>query len=294
MLIKRHGKIPQDQWEKLVDNHQNIISLHEFEKTDRPEYGYAILRIGDTNYGSLTLWYDGTIKIDIKPKYWSLTYEALVEIANDVNGSLYHTNKRLFDPKLHLPLPVLELIKDSLYFDCNRLNNIKWLGIREVDNNEILKALKFQKGESRPLVGLLNREKTDTFILTSTYKGWIFIIGDDLPNVLINGEEGSTEEALTNLCKSLQKLSKRFIEVQYYEHNEKSNITGYFKANNGKLIYGYWKSEVEEFTKGRIPKELKKIHPTTAHEVASIWSIDPLDFGFIKPYFTEKSTLVTF
>jgi len=97
---------------------------------------------------------------------------------------------------------------------------------------------------------------------------------------------------LTNLCKSLQKLSKKFIEVQYFEHQGKSKITGYLKANNGKLNFGYWHSETEEFTKGRVPKEIKKLHPTSAHEVASIWSIDPLDFVYLKEMAEEKSIVV--
>ena len=109
---------------------------------------------------------------------------------------------------------------------------------------------------------------------------------------MTKGNENSSEEALTNLCKSLQKLSKKFIEVQYFEHQGKSKITGYLKANNGKLNFGYWHSETEEFTKGRVPKEIKKLHPTSAHEVASIWSIDPLDFVYLKEMAEEKSIVV--
>lgn len=134
---------------------------------------------------------------------------------------------------------------------------------------------------------------SNDLVITPYFSGWTFIIGGDLPDLLIKGDEKSTEEALTNLCKSLQKLSKQLIEVQYFEHQDKSNITGYFKSNNGKLNFGYWKTESEGFSKGRVPKELKKLHPTCAHEVASFWSIDPLDFIYLKEMAKGKSSIVS-
>ncbi len=195
--------------------------------------------------------------------------------------------------KKYLPIPKVQIDNSKSYFDDDGLYDIRWLVFREDDRMKVQKALKLKEKYTGMLSELLSEDECeDSFVLTPSYSGWTFLLGDNIPYLLLKGTEQSTEEALTNLCKSLQKLSKKFGEVQYYEHEEKSNITGYFKANNGKLIFGYWHSETEDFKKGRLPKELKKIHPASAHEVASIWSIDTLDFVFIKKMVKENSYMV--
>lgn len=81
---------------------------------------------------------------------------------------------------------------------------------------------------------------------------------------------------------SLRCLSKELIEVQYFEHSEKSSVTGYIKCRMGKRVFAHWRSQLDDFTQGRVPKEIKSLHPTTAHDVAGIWSMDVLDVGYIK------------
>ncbi len=285
--------IKEELWREVVNNNKYIVSIHEFENSEIESYNYAILKIGKSVFGRLLWdWEKQEVGIELHIKYLPKTYKALEKIASELGGKFYIKKNEVFDAKKHLPAPTVEIDRSQQYFENYELDNIRWLGFREENQEEILQVLKLQEGKSGQLIELLNINEPENFVITPPYKGWTFIIGNKLPALLINGDENSTEEALSNLCKSLQKLSKRFIEVQFYEHEEKSNITGYFKANNGKLIYGYWRSEMEEFTKGRLPKELKKIHPSTAHEVASIWSIDSLDFVFIEAFVKEESNVV--
>lgn len=286
---KKEG-IKEEVWVKAVDSNKDIVSIHEFEKSKIKSYNYAILKIGKKIYGRLLWdWEKREVGIEVQSKYLSEVYQSLQEIANDLNGDFFINSKTKFDSNKHLPIPNIEICRDKKYFENYDLDYIRWIAFREKDRTAILNALKLEESKE---VDLKEGVDGNELVIPPTYSRWTFIIGDNLPNLLIKGDESSSDEALTNLCKSLQKLSKKFIEVQYFEHQGKSNITGYFKANNGKLNFGYWQSETEEFSKGRVPKEIKKLHPTSAHEVASVWSIDPLDFIYLKEMAEEKSIVV--
>jgi len=278
-------------WSNIVESSKWLMPPHEaYGSSTSKIYSSAIFHVDGFKYGRL-LWRGSrsAIEVDIGIKYYKDVYLGVLEVAKNLGGCVYYKKNEIFDPNKHLPILRIEINSDTKYFDHQNLEHIKWIAIREINSDAILSALKLSKSKE---IYLQEKFGSDVFIITPTYSGWTFLIGDNLPNLLIKGDESSSDEALTNLCKSLQKLSKKFIEVQYFEHQGKSNITGYFKANNGKLNFGYWKSETEEFVKGRVPKEIKELHPTSAHEVASAWSIDPLDFIYLKEMAEEKSIVV--
>ena len=286
----REEGIKEEIWIEMVDLNKDVVSIHEFEKSKIKSYNYAILKVGKKVYGRLLWdWEKREVGIEVQSKYLSEIYQALQEIANDLDGRFFINSKTVFDSNKHLPIPNIEIKRNRKYFESDDLDYIRWMAFREEDRTAILKALKLEESKE---VNLKDGVACCEIIVTPTYSGWTFIIGDDLPNLLIKGNESSSEEALKNLCKTLQKLSKKFIEVQYFEHQGKSNITGYFKANNGKLNFGYWESETEEFSKGRIPKEIKKLHPTSAHEIASVWSIDTMDFIYLQEMAEKESSVV--
>lgn len=290
MVIKREERFLEKEWIEVVDSNEYIVSLHEYYNKDVRVYDSAILKIEGFVYGILNWdWGQGKIDIDVKERYLPQTYEALLNIAAHLGGKLYYNSREMFDPKKHLPLTSIQINREKKYFESYDLDNVRWMAFREVDKHALLNALNLKETKEIPLEGRVNH---DDIAVTPSVFGWTFILGDDLPSLFIKGNENTSEEALTNLCDSLQKLSKKFIEVQYFEHHGKSNITGYFRANNGKFLYGYWKSETEEFSRGRVAKDIKKLHPSSAHEVASVWSIDTLDFMYIKEMAEEKSTIV--
>ncbi len=294
MVIKRKNKIDEKEWQRVVNDNINIISLRELEHLSFDIYDYAILKIGGKSYGRLLWdWEKGRVDVEVKKKFQSEIYPVIESIALELKADFYIKSDEIFNAKKHLPIPAVEIKRAQQYFVNDELADIRWLAFREDDRMKVQKALKLKEEYEGMLSELLSSDDCgDHFVLTPSYCGWTFLLGDNIPYLLLKGTEQSSEEALTNLCKSLQKLSKKFGELQYYEHEEKSNITGYFKANNGKLIFGYWHSETEDFRKGRLPKEINNIHPASAHEVASIWSIDPLDFVFIKKMAKENSYMV--
>lgn len=289
-IRKVAGEFSKSEWINVVENNKHIVSIHEHENSEIKSYGYAILKIEGFIYGVLNWdWEKGKIDIDVKERYLPQVYKALLSIADDLGGYFYYKPKELFDPQKHLPIPAIDINRSKRFFEGHDLDYIRWMAFREEDQGLILETLKLKKSKE---VSLKDGIDSCDIIVTPSYSGWIFLIGDNLPDSLVKGNESSSDEALTNLCKTLQKLSKKFIEVQYFEHHGKHNIDGYFKANNGKMIFGYWKTEDEEFKKGRVPKEIKKLHPTSAHEVASVWSIDPMDFIYLKEMVGEKSYVV--
>lgn len=289
-IVSKKGRYTKEEWIRIVESHPNVISIHEFENSEIKSYGYAIIKIDSKVFGRyLWDWENGKIDLEINKKYLPNSYKIFENIASENNGVLYYNSKELFDSKRHLPIPQIVIDRKEKYFENHDLDYIRWVAIRGNDQSAVLNALELKDSKQIELRDGIDRSN---LVITPSYEGWIFILGDSLPNLLTKRNENSSEEALKNLCTSIQKLSKKFIEVQYFEHQGKSNITGYFKANNGKLQFGYWKSETEEFSKGRVPKEIKKLHPTSAHEVASIWSVDPLDFIYLVEMAEEKSCVV--
>ncbi len=291
-IISRLGQIEKEKWIQVVKSNEYLIPLHIYYKSDTEVYDSAVLQIDKIPYGRI-LW-NGETKfcdIDVEKKYLSKVYKALLSIGNDLGADLFISKNEKFDHSKHLPVSTIEIERDKKYFENHDLDYIRWMAFREEDRMAILKALKLEVSKEVNLKYGINGNE---LLITPAVSGWTFIIGDNLSNVFINKNVSSSKEDLTNLCKYLQKLSKKFIEVQYFEHDGKSNITGYFKANNGKLVFGYWKSETEEFTKGKVPKEIKVHHPTSAHDVAAIWSIDPLDFIYLKEMSNQKSSVLTY
>jgi len=289
-LFRSKDPINYDQWCQLVDDSIYLMSLHELENLPNKIYDYAILRVNGRNYGSVDLKSkEGYLFLDIKYKELETTHHAIMNIAEAIDAQFYIKTNILFDPKKHLPIPKVKLNKTQKYFETSNLEQIRWLAIREIDFVSISKKLNFKSLKDDQLTELLVLKG---IVCSAPYKGWTFIIGDNLPEFMGYESEKFATTGTSDFCKIIQVLSKTFVEVQYFEHYDKSNITAYFKANNGKLNFGYWQSETEEFTKGRVPKEIKKLHPSTAHEVASVWSIDPLDFIYIKKFADEKARLV--
>ena len=290
MLIKGEESFLEKEWIEVVDSNAHIVSLHEYYNKGVRVYDSAVLKIEGVVYGILNWdWEKGKIDVDVKERYLPQAYEALFSIARHLGGEFYYNSKEIFDPQKHLPIPSIQVNREKKYFESHDLNNIRWMAFREGDKSALFKALNLRETKEFFLKEGVDR---DDIVVTPSVFGWTFILGDGLPSLLIRGDESSSEKALNNLCKSLKKLSKRFIEAQYFEHQGKSNITGYFRANNGRLNFGHWESETESYRKGRVPKELEKLHPSSAHEVASIWSIDPLDFIYIWPMKEEKSSVV--
>lgn len=284
-------KIEEADWQRIVNSNPFIRSLKDHENLNFDLYDYALLNIGGKIYGRLLWdWEKGEVGIEVKSKYLLKIYKALENIAFDLEGKFYIKKNEIFDSEKHLPILSVKINRDTKYFESHNLDNIRWIAIREEDRTTILEFLKLEESK---VISLKDGIDSNDLVVTPCFSGWTFIMGDKLSSLFINGDEISSKQALTNLCKLLQKMSKRFIEIQYFEHQDRSSLTGYFKANNGKLNFGYWKSESEEFSKGRVPKELKNLHPTSAHEVASIWSIDPLDFVFLKEMAEGKSSIVS-
>lgn len=291
-IENKQDGIIEELWHSVVNNNENIISIHEFEKSNIESYNYAILKIGNKIFGRLLWnWEKQNIRIEMQKRYLPETYIVLENIAFELGSRFYLTSNEIFNAEIHIPIPNIKIIRDFKYFENDGLDYIRWMAFREDDYISILESLNLRKLND---VYLKDGVKGREFIVTPSYSGWSFVIGDSLPNILIKGDENTSNEALTNLCKSLQKLSEKFFEVQYFEHDGKSNITGYFKAKNGKLDFGFWKSETEEFSKGKIPKEIRNLHPTSAHEVASVWSIDPLDFIYLKEMSERLSKVLTY
>lgn len=294
MYIYRKKDISFSEWESLVVAHPNLLEVHVFEKLDFKYFDDAILRVDGLNYGSLNAPFEPNyIEIDTYDKYLPVIYEALVSIAEALSGVLYYKKGVIFDPKKHLPTPAVEISRHELFCGGDglmNLDNIRWLALRETDQELVLSHFGLKIQRKGKLVELFPHSKIPVFILTPAYKGWRFLLGDGIIDFMIKGSELSTNEALVNVTKYLRKLSKKFNDVQYYEFQDASSVNGYFKAKNGKFIYGYWESDIEKFVKGKRPKELSK--NCSAHDVASIWSIDPQDFVFIKDICKKDSYLL--
>lgn len=215
----------------------------------------------------------------------------LAQIAKAIGGSFYYRKNEPFDPQKppddiawrsrHLPAPAIAIDRAEPYFADSELEELRWMALRSTSQEAVLKALRLSKQREGRLEDLLREEG---YVLSPAYEGWVFIMGDTLPELLLRGDEQSSQEALDRMCKSLQQLSKTFGAAQYFEYSDKSSVSGYFSASNGKLIYGYWQSELETFSKGRPPKAIKHRHPANPHEIAALWSIDPLDFVYLAPF----------
>lgn len=288
-IKKKNGKIAETDWHKTVDSNPFIISLREFENLSFDIYDYAILKIGNKIYGRLLWdWETQKVVIEMQVKHLPKIYKELERIAADLGCRLFINKNDLFDPNKHLPIPSVKINRDKRFFESNDFDFIRWIAVRGTDRKAIMKELCLRELKE---VNIENGVEGNEIIITPDYHGWTFILGNNLSRVLIKDGNWTSEVALEKLCNTIQSLSKKFVEIQYFEHQGKSNITGYFKANNGKFIFGYWKSEIEEFKKGKIPNEIKNIHPSTAHEISSIWSIDPIDFVFIEKMVTNPSIL---
>lgn len=291
MKIAAHlNSINKEKWIAVVNSNEHLIPLHEYYHSESAVYDSAILKVDNVPYGRIIWnWDSNDCSIEVEVKYLPNVYRAILSIAEDLGGQFYIKKNEIFNTAKHLPRSKIEIKREKRYFENDDLDFIRWLAIRDEEQASVLKTLELKVSSEISLKGDID---SDQLIVTPPYSGWTFIIGNNLPDLLVKGDENSTEEALTKLCKSLQLLSKEFVEVQYYEYQGKSNINGYFKANKGKLNFGYWKSETEEFVKGVVPKDIKKLHPASAHEVASVWSVDPLDFAYIKEMAEKKASVV--
>jgi hypothetical protein len=289
MHIQLHRDISAEEWKRLVDHHPNLMSIHELEGLEKEVYGYAVLRIGNTNYGGVYPDYDQRrLLLNIRLRELPLTYRAVLKLSEAIGGIFYYRKNEPFDPQKHLPAPAITIDRAKPYFADSELEELRWMALRSTSQEAVLETLRLSKQREGRLEGLLREEG---YVLSPAYEGWVFIMGDTLPELLLRGDEQSSQEALERLCKSLQQQSKTFGAAQYFEYSGKSSVSGYFSASNGKLIYGYWQSELETFSKGRPPKAIKHLHPANPHEIAALWSIDPLDFVYLAPFAEEGAVL---
>ncbi|MEO7175756.1 MAG: hypothetical protein ABIV51_07805 [Saprospiraceae bacterium] len=139
--------------------------------------------------------------------------------------------------------------------------------------------------------GLAQSDHSRTCMITRSIEGFVFVTGIDLPHFVnaLATNLPSEDLSLEALTYELAQVSKQYGEATYYEHYDRSmQLNGYFKAKDGKFIYGRWYADGQHYEKGKIPKELKKlIDPEspmtpTAMEVSGIWAINPEDLVYFE------------
>jgi len=231
----------------------------------------------------------GYLRIRIQKRTKIRQIEKLLEIANELNCFLLdEKNKEITDTvidRMKIEQAKKKLLKNPIF--KNGFNKqARWLAIKSIDSKKILEVLGLKKFESFNWEeGFKIIDNSDQFLMTSPIYSWSIITGINTPYLLYKDKEqfNLTKNHFDHLTKNLVRLSSIFGNVQYFEHNNQNDkCNGYFKAINGKFIYGKYHSVNEIFEKGKAPKELKKIIDDSAFKIANLWSVDPLDLVYFK------------
>lgn len=174
---------------------------------------------------------------------------------------------------------------------------LRWMVVGSQDVSFVLKQLgitNFRRlpGVSENLEVLYDKG----MIILPPVDEWIILSGNNLPELLVGELSINSHYAnLDALSRRLEELSVIFHEVQYYEYYHRStNIVGFFKAENGKLLYGSFKNEDRIYERGKLPDELRNVDLNDVFEVADKWSINPkrISKSNLKP--TQKATEILY
>ncbi|MEO7175754.1 MAG: hypothetical protein ABIV51_07795 [Saprospiraceae bacterium] len=300
LFIKsKTGFISNYDWQSTIDSQPNlIVPSHVFYKVDDVKvYDTAFIVAGkekDLAFARLCQWgaEDEPIKVEIVKKDELEGYLKLQAIAKALGAELYCNKKEIFDPEKHLPKPKAKINRKTAWQDKSFGEGTRWMALTIKDAKSFVETLSMKKVSHVSWSdGLAQSDNSRSCMITHSIEGFVFVTGIDLPhfvNALTTNlpAEDLSLEVLTN---QLAQLSKQYGEATYYEHYDRSmQLNGYFKAKDGKFIYGHWYADGQYFEQGKIPKELKKlIDPEspmtpTAMEVSEIWAISPEDLVYFE------------
>ncbi|MEO7175758.1 MAG: hypothetical protein ABIV51_07815 [Saprospiraceae bacterium] len=293
MEIKRLDRaLSRDEWINVVEGSIHITSIHEFEKSPIISYGYALLFSKKRYVGRLIWWGIEGVKIEMESKFIEEMYPALQSIAQDLGAELYYNKKEIFDPEKHLPKPKVKINRKKTWQDKSFGEGTRWMALTIKDARSFVESLSMKKvSQVAWSDGLAQSDNSRTCMITPSIEGYVFVTGIDLPHFVnaLSANLPSEDLSLEVLTDQLVQLSKQYGEATYYEHYDRSmQLNGYFKAKDGKFIYGRWYADGQHFEQGKIPKELKKlINPEspmtpTAMEVSEIWAISPEDLVYFE------------
>ena len=107
------------------------------------------------------------------------------------------------------------------------------------------------------------------------YKKWTFVAG--IKTEVLFGCPPSTE-SISEKChvSKLLEWGKRFNELQFYQHYDRSTFfNAFYRIHAKKIVYGEYETESYNKTYGAKPDGIIKMPSNEAYNAAGVWSIDP-------------------
>ncbi len=303
--VPLEDRITMEEWTNLYNNFNDLVWIGE------TKYGKEMDKNSKSWHSQIcfewetsedfpkvlilnpSIW--GYLRIRIQRRVKIRQLEKLFEIAKALDSYLLDgKDKEVTEADLDqmkLDLAKKELLKNPVY--QNGFNEqARWLAIRNSDIDKIFKEFKIEKFKEYDWEkGFETIDNTEKLLMIPSIHGWSIITGINTPYLFYDNKKqfDLTEKHFDSLVKSLNSLSKKFGNVQYFEYNNQNDkCNGYFKAKNGKLVYGKYDSPKESIEKGKQPKELKKVDTNYAFNVADLWSINPLDLVYLKEVKNKK------
>ena len=112
-------------------------------------------------------------------------------------------------------------------------------------------------------------------IFVFEYKKWTFVAG--IKTEILFGCPPSSE-SISEKChvSKLLEWGKRFNELQFYQHYDRSTFfNAFYRIHAKKIVYGEYETESYNKTYGAKPDGIIKMPSNEAYNAAGVWSIDP-------------------
>ncbi len=112
-------------------------------------------------------------------------------------------------------------------------------------------------------------------IFVFEYKKWTFVAG--IKTEILFGCPPS-DEATSEKChvNKLIQWGKRFNELQFYQHYDRSTFfNAFYRIHAKEIVYGEYETEFYNKTYGAKPDGIIKMPSNEAYNAAGVWSIDP-------------------
>jgi len=297
-LKKKQGKqILKKDWVSCVESHEELI--WEFERLNflvEKNIDASVYFKVDTLYGELTYDEKGTcIEVFVEDRFFWKVFPVLKSINNFLGTSFFKENGT---PYLLSEIEALKKLDyrceedlSTRHHELSFGENSSWVALK---NTDVKTVLNYFKAKRYSLAnwdeGFQYLKSNDWGLIILTIREWTVIVGDVI-KILFAQSLFFNTKSFDDLVFKLEFLSKHFEEAHYYSHSNKwYSFNAYFKAHNGKLIYGKYSCEDFEYEKGKIPSILKSLSSLGAADVAHIWSIDPR----LMPYFKEVENYKVF
>ncbi len=225
----------------------------------------------------------GRIKIYYGPKITDVILNELQKVADRLGAKIFKFNYEEYPiEKIRAAqekMAKLDAIRGQEFHKESFGVNNMWISF-EASREEVLRYFDKEQnivleGAKYPWEKAISMMYNGEGIFVYGYKKWTFLAGIKTEVLFGCPPSGEAKSEQCHVSKLLE-WGKRFNELQFYQHYDRSTFfNAFYRIHAKEIVYGEYETESYQTTYGTKPDGIIKMPGNEACHAAGVWSIDP-------------------